>query len=140
MDFQEYWDKQIERLEKNGTAPAMMNRYYDECKKAWDAKPTPFNGLTPAELERLALLIEEQGEAQQAIGKILRHGYEEYSPFDESRTPNRVQLEKELAHVSFAFDMLEAAGDLNGSRIDRFVEEKKRNVVPYLHHQELKKS
>lgn len=31
-----------------------------------------FNGLTPAEAERLALLLEELGEAQQAIGKILR--------------------------------------------------------------------
>jgi hypothetical protein len=35
-----------------------------------------FNGLAPAETERLALLLEELGEAQQAIGKILRHGYE----------------------------------------------------------------
>jgi hypothetical protein len=36
-----------------------------------------FNSLTPAELERLSLLLEELGEAQQAIGKILRHGYKE---------------------------------------------------------------
>lgn len=33
-----------------------------------------FNQLSPAEAERLALLSEELGEAQQAIGKILRHG------------------------------------------------------------------
>lgn len=35
----------------------------------------PFNDLSNAELERLALLLEELGEAQQVIGKILRHGY-----------------------------------------------------------------
>ena len=35
-----------------------------------------FNKLSAAEAERLALLLEELGEAQQAIGKILRHGYE----------------------------------------------------------------
>ena len=35
---------------------------------------TPFNGLTPAEAERLALLMEECGEVVQIIGKVLRHG------------------------------------------------------------------
>ena len=39
-----------------------------------------FNQLTPAEAERLALLLEELGEAQQAIGKILRHGYASTHP------------------------------------------------------------
>jgi hypothetical protein len=56
-----------------------------------------FNQPTPAEHERLALMLEELGEAQQAIGKILRYGYEEYSPFDDMKTTNRVALEKELA-------------------------------------------
>lgn len=34
------------------------------------------NKLNDAQSERLALLLEELGEAQQAIGKILRHGYQ----------------------------------------------------------------
>lgn len=34
-----------------------------------------FNGLSPAEVERLALLAEECGEVIQTVGKILRHGY-----------------------------------------------------------------
>ena len=38
------------------------------------------NGLNDAEAERLAILLEEFGEAQQAVGKILRHGYESYDP------------------------------------------------------------
>ena len=35
----------------------------------------PFNELSPAEVERLAILAEEMGEAIQVIGKVLRHGY-----------------------------------------------------------------
>lgn len=45
-----------------------------------------FNGLSPAETERLALLSEEMGEVQQAIGKILRHGYESIHPDGGRRT------------------------------------------------------
>ena len=33
------------------------------------------NRNTSGEVERLAWLVEEMGEAQQAAGKILRHGY-----------------------------------------------------------------
>lgn len=40
------------------------------------------NNLSDAELERLAYLAEECGEVQQIIGKIIRHGYESYSPND----------------------------------------------------------
>ena len=36
--------------------------------------------LTLSRLERLALLLEELGEAQQVIGKILRHGYDSRHP------------------------------------------------------------
>lgn len=53
----------------------------------------PFNRLTPAEAERLALLAEECGEAIQAIGKILRHGYESNHP--EFTETNRTQLPDE---------------------------------------------
>ena len=52
------------------------------------------NELTPAESERLALLSEEMGEAIQAIGKILRHGYESTGP--KTIVRNRTSLEKEL--------------------------------------------
>jgi len=39
-----------------------------------------FNGLSPAEAERLALLAEECGEVVQAVCKVLRHGYESTNP------------------------------------------------------------
>ena len=45
-----------------------------------------FNGLTPAEAERLAMLAEECGEVIQMVGKILRHGYDSYHPADPNTT------------------------------------------------------
>lgn len=45
--------------------------------------------LTNAELERLAILMEECAEVQHIIGKIIRHGYESFNPFDDNKTPNR---------------------------------------------------
>jgi hypothetical protein len=63
------------------------------------------NGLTPAQLERLAFLSEELGEAQQAIGKIVRHGYDSYNPLVLTNSNNREDLEKEIgleSRVQFA--------------------------------------
>ena len=37
MIFQEYWDKQIKRLESSGIGPAGMNKFYEECYSAWNA-------------------------------------------------------------------------------------------------------
>jgi hypothetical protein len=62
-----------------------------------------FNGLSPAEAERLALLLEELGEAQQVIGKILRHGYESHHP-ENPDDSNRALLEGELGDVMAAIE------------------------------------
>lgn len=55
-----------------------------------------FNGLTPAEAERLAMLAEEAGEIIQAVGKILRHGYSSYHPDDPEGPDNRDRLQREV--------------------------------------------
>ncbi|NMG29348.1 MazG nucleotide pyrophosphohydrolase domain-containing protein [Aromatoleum evansii] len=91
-----------------------------------------FNGLTPAQAERLAVLAEELGEAVQAIGKILRHGYESRSP---AGATNREALERELGDVYAAMDMLSDAGDLNPFAISIAMTRKKDRVGQYLHHQ-----
>jgi NTP pyrophosphatase (non-canonical NTP hydrolase) len=63
-----------------------------------------FNGLSPAEAERLAMLAEECGEVIQVIGKILRHGYDSYHPDQAHKPPqyrctNRQALGHELTDL-----------------------------------------
>lgn len=91
--------------------------------------------MTSAELERLALLLEEMGEAQQCIGKIIRHGYENYNPFEVNEVSNREALEKELGHVKFAIDLMIGAGDLSDTNIMVSKAEKRSSVRKWLHYQ-----
>jgi hypothetical protein len=97
----------------------------------------PVNGLTAAEGERLALLLEELGEAQQAIGKILRHGYESHNPLITSVSPsNRESLETELGHVQHAIDRLTLAQDIRVIAVNGAKKAKAETVRRWLHHQE----
>lgn len=89
------------------------------------------NGLSPAELERLAILSEECGEVVQAIGKILRHGYE--SCYDNGRT-NREQLEIEIADVAILFDMLIQNEDVSLPHLEDASIAKRLRMNKYLHH------
>ncbi len=66
-----------------------------------------FNGLHPAEAERLALLIEECGEVVQAASKVLRHGYKSYDPTVRGGPDNQEALAKEIV-------MFEAVPDCGG--------------------------
>ena len=92
------------------------------------------NGLTPAQHERLALLLEELGEAQQSIGKILRHGYFSHHP-DTPEWSNRDDLERELGHVQHAVSLLVEQKDLRRGLIETECEAKRLRVGKYLHHQ-----
>ncbi len=95
-----------------------------------------FNQLTPPELERLALLVEEMGESLQIIGKILRHGMNSYNPIGDDRRTNRELLEKELGDVKHATDRLTEANDLDLSEILMNAEKKRISIRRWLHHQE----
>ena len=94
-----------------------------------------FNGLTPAETERLALLAEECGETIQVIGKILRHGYNSHSPFDPEATPNRELLQKELGDIDRAVKIMAVNHDVSGEKIAQRSSQKQEAVAKYLHHQ-----
>lgn len=91
--------------------------------------------LFPAEIERLALLSEEMGEAIQAIGKILRHGYKSYNPFIPNGRNNREDLEKELGDVQAAIELMTKNGDVRSQAISDFSATKQLTVIRYLHHQ-----
>jgi len=92
-----------------------------------------YNGLTSAEAERLAILAEECAEVIQAIGKILRHGYENYHP--DGGPTNRKRLETELGHVSAATMMMRANADVDKRRILAYCKEKRSRIGKYSHHQ-----
>lgn len=93
------------------------------------------NQLSDAQLERLAILSEELGEAQQCIGKILRHGYESYNPLADHGTNNRGDLQRELGDVKFAIQMLEDAGDVSGFAISERTAKKSQTIKKWLHYQ-----
>lgn len=91
------------------------------------------NRLTPAEAERLYILIEEAAEVQQAATKILRHGYASHHP--DGGADNRANLERELSHVGTAAEMMIKAGDVSRREIAEGAVEKTDSMRPYLHHQ-----
>lgn len=96
--------------------------------------PDHHNNLTPAEAERLALCLEEMGEAQQIIGKILRHGYESFDPTKPSPT-NRQLLEQELGHVFHAIQRMADAEDIYLDTLESHADQKAETVGQWLHHQ-----
>ena len=93
----------------------------------------PLPGLSPAEIERLALLAEECGEAVQAVGKTLRHGYQSASPF--GGAINRVALEREMGDVRAAIQIMEHAGDVRGGDVKCWQTKKAVGVHKWMHHQ-----
>lgn len=95
---------------------------------------TPYNGLTNSEAERLAWLLEELGEVQQAIGKILRHGYDSKWP-PESGPTNRDNLKKEIRDVIKVLRLMDRFYDINLMKIEDSVTEDYSKC--YLHHQDL---
>ena len=73
----------------------------------------PFNGLTPAEAERLAMLAEEAGEVVQIVGKILRHGYDSYHPANPNVT-NRELLDDEIGDLLAVAKRMISVSDIEG--------------------------
>jgi hypothetical protein len=100
----------------------------------WRIQVEHFNKLTPAEAERLSLLLEEMGEAIQIIGKIQRHGYESHHP--DGGPANRELLETELGHVRHAMIRLCEERDLSKAQIHWYADKKSESVGKWLHHQQ----
>ena len=94
-----------------------------------------FNRLTPGEAERLALVAEECAEAIQAIGKILRHGYESRNPNIPVSITNRAMLTKELGDICAVMDVICRAGDIDAATMHRYREGKHVKLKGYTHHQ-----
>lgn len=94
----------------------------------------PFNGLTPAQAERLHYLIEECGEVIHAASKVLRHGYESYHP--EGGPSNRERLTEELGQLFVATRMMWLRGDYDWQALCDAQDAKYLRINKYLHHDE----
>lgn len=95
-----------------------------------------FNKLTPAEAERIAMVMEEAAEVVQACGKILRHGFD--SRYGDGRL-NRTQLLLEVRDVIATIALMEAAGDFEGGEVAPTQSDVSRRLR-YTHHQSVLKS
>lgn len=96
------------------------------------SRKTHFNKLDPADAELLALLAEECAEVIQAVGKILRHGFE--STYPGAATTNRDNLMKELGHVDCAFRLLVKRQQISRPHVTDAQEKKMASIAQYLHH------
>lgn len=74
-----------------------------------------FNRLDPEVAELLAILAEECGEVTQRVGKVLRHGIDNHSPYNGDS--NRSSLEDELTDVLTLVELLSRAGVIDRDRI-----------------------
>ena len=91
-----------------------------------------FNRLSPAVAEALALLSEECGELQQAIGKILRHGL--WSEHPDSGVPNQKALEWEVGDLLAALRICEVQRLIDWANVIGARDRKMIRVRQYLHH------
>lgn len=92
-------------------------------------------GLSAAELERLAIVVEESAEVIHAAMKVVRHGYDSHHPDQPGRGNNRDMLTDEIGHAHFAAMLLHEAGDISAKAATRAIERKERSIRKYLHHQ-----
>lgn len=90
--------------------------------------------FSPAERERLYLLMGELGESVQAVAKILRFGYESKHPVPSVHgfETNREQLQIELGQVAAAIALMSVNGDLSVNDMAHSTRAKLRTVRRWL--------
>lgn len=89
--------------------------------------------LTPAQTERLAILIEDCSEVQQIACKILRHGYESKNPLIDDSLTNKQLLQNEMGDLLFAIEWLQEQ-DVDATKVRYAAIDKKNKIKRYLHH------
>lgn len=95
--------------------------------------------MTEAEKERLAMLAEEAGEIVQIVGKILRHGYENYHPNDAEKITNREHLFQELRDLDGVIYGMQQSGDLPTTDVESYHNDIKKSwqkKLKWSYHQE----
>jgi hypothetical protein len=96
------------------------------------------NTLTPAQTERLAVLQEQLGTAQQAIGTIQRWGFARVDPAlgHGTQLTNRKRLETALGGVICVTGLMTKNSDLVKGEIETATKNKTEEIPPSLIHQD----
>lgn len=98
----------------------------------------PHHALSPAEAERLEMLIEECAEVIKACTKTLRHGYGSYNPTlpVERQSTNKDDLVHEMVDVQALIWVMEQRGDVELPIAHKRLQERWEQKLRYTHHQE----
>lgn len=92
------------------------------------------NNLTPAEIERYALLIEEASEVIKIASKILRHGKSCFHP-DNPAKSNSDLLSEEIGDLEYSIRLCLLSGDISYYIVGDSRRSRRERLLPYLHHQ-----
>ena len=125
-----FWQQESIRFEER----VKKERSEHERKLAEFRGDSGIPGLSPAEIERLSMLAEECGEVVQAVGKVLRHGWDCSSPYG-SRT-NRVTLEREVGDVRAIVGLMLDSHDLHLAEVQTWQRRKRAAVPKWTHYQD----
>ena len=94
------------------------------------------NSLSESELERLIMLAEECGEVVQAVGKIVRHGYESCHPdVHGGDWTNRQELAREVLDVIAMVNLMLLMEDIDVDLSMSNVISRINHKMTYTHHQ-----
>lgn len=92
--------------------------------------------MTPAQYERLVLLIEECSEVQQWACKALRFGMDSSHPHY-NNIPNRRLIEQELGDLQAVIELMAASGDISYAAVSDAKAAKRIRLKQYLTHNNL---
>lgn len=96
----------------------------------------PIHDLSDAEVERLAMLIEECGEIIQIACNILRHGYEPKHPHHAPSATNRMLLEMEIGDARSSMALMAFHGDIDHVRVIEHARTKPAKRNAWIHEPE----
>lgn len=97
------------------------------------------NQLNLDQIERIALLMEEMGELQQSLGKVLRHGYHSCDPTNPEHLGNSADVAREAAQVRWCIDFMLDNNDFPFSIYQEEKTKRTKTVGEYLHHNKVSK-
>lgn len=144
-----WWDLRTRRARREATIRELMSRHeatvhevrrLRQLNRQLEAERERENvcaglpGLSPAEIERLAILAEECGEVVQAVGKVLRHGWESQSPY--GGKTNRVALEREIGNVRAIVNLMLDSRDVRLGDVQSWQRSKRVALEKWTHYQE----